>query len=265
MGTPGRLALEEQFYLLWPLLLPLFLRGGCVPRSACCWAWRWPRPRSPRSALPVLQPDGSVGLGVFNPFAQAHGLIIGCALALLLRQRSTWPVPRLVPAVGLVVCLAVAAAASATVDNHWGAVWNLVAEVAAAMLILGLVASPKGLSRAFAWAPVVWLGARWYAIYLWHLPLIVIIADTHGGGTARKLAAVAATVAAAAISWRLVETPFLKLKARFSSHGAGQVPAWQQTSRLGPAGHGGGRGRSGGQRLHALSVRPKATTGIEPV
>jgi peptidoglycan/LPS O-acetylase OafA/YrhL len=231
-GHTWSLALEEQFYLLWPLFLPLFLRmrlrtavGVLVGLALASAAVAQIRVGS------VLQPDGSVGIGVFNPFWQAHGLIIGCSLALLLRQRSVWPAPRMMAAVGLVVCLAVAAAASATVDNHWGAVWNLVAELAAAMLILGLVASPGGVSRAFAWAPVVWVGARSYAIYLWHLPLIVIIADTHGGGTARKLAAVAATVVAAAISWRLVETPFLKLKERFSSHGAGQVPAWQQTSR----------------------------------
>jgi peptidoglycan/LPS O-acetylase OafA/YrhL len=61
---------------------------------------------------------------------------------------------------------------------------------------------------------VLWTGKRSYAIYLWHFPLISL-AIQHGYGRLGKVAAVALAVLAAALSWRLVEQPFLRLKKRF--------------------------------------------------
>jgi len=222
------LALEEQFYLLWPLLLPFVLR------LRVRWAVGLLVSLAIASAVAaqarvghMLTPAGDVGFGVFNPFWQAHGLLIGCALALVLRHRRDWP--GVVPAAwgGLAVCIAVAIAASATVDQHWAAIWNLIAEFAAALLIAGLVVSAGSLSRVFAWTPVVWIGARSYAIYLWHLPLI-LYAEQHLDRPLAPIVGAAAGVVAAAISWRVVELPFLRLKDRFAPHAPDAVPAWQQ-------------------------------------
>ena len=71
-----------------------------------------------------------------------------------------------------------------------------------------------GLARLCTLRPVLWIGARSYAIYLWHFPLILLLVQ-HGYGRPGKVAAVALAVLAAALSWRLVEQPFLRLKRRF--------------------------------------------------
>src|SRR5512142_2482764 len=115
---------------------------------------------------------------------------------------------------GLAVCIAVAASASVTVGRHWAAGWNLVSEFAAAAAIAGMRDHAAGLGRMLTLRPVVWVGERSYAIYLWHLPLITFVLD-RGYGKKGIFAAWALTALAAAVSWRLVEQPFLRLKERF--------------------------------------------------
>jgi peptidoglycan/LPS O-acetylase OafA/YrhL len=213
-GHTWSLALEEQFYLLWPLLLPLFVRAGrrasitiltILAIASAAWAQL--------AINTVIAADGNITVVVFNPLWQAHGLLIGCALAFAVRHRSVPRAGTLVNA-GLIACLVVAVAASVTVGRHWAAGWNLVSEFAAAAAIAGMRDQAAGLARVLALRPVVWVGERSYAIYLWHLPLITF-ALGHGYGKKGILAAWVLTVLAAAVSWRFVEQPFLRLKHRF--------------------------------------------------
>jgi peptidoglycan/LPS O-acetylase OafA/YrhL len=213
-GHTWSLAQEEQYYLLWPLLLPLFIRAGrrasiiiltILAIGSAAWAQL--------AVHTVIDKSGSVTVAVFNPLWQAHGLLIGCALAFAIRHRSV-PRARMLTNLGLTVCVVVTVAASATVGLHWAASWNLVSEFAAAAAIAGMHNRAAGLARLLTLRPVLWIGERSYAIYLWHLPLI-LFALQHGYGRKGILAAVALTVLAAAVSWRLVEQPFLRLKQRF--------------------------------------------------
>jgi hypothetical protein len=70
---------------------------------------------------------------------------------------------------------------------------------------------PGGLlGRALGWGPLRWTGVRSYGIYLWHYPLIVLTAPAliaGGLNMPRALAAAAASVVVAALSWRFVEEP----------------------------------------------------------
>jgi peptidoglycan/LPS O-acetylase OafA/YrhL len=212
-GHTWSLALEEQFYVLWPLLLPLFVRAGrrasmtvlvVLAVASATWA---------QLAVHTVVKDGVVSVAVFNPLWQAHGLLIGCALAFAIRHRAVRGSGVLVN-VGLIAGLVVAVAASITVGRHWAAGWNLVSELAAAAAIAGMRDRAVGLARVLRWRPVVWVGERSYAIYLWHLPLITFASD-RGYGNKGILAAWMLTVIAAALSWRFVERPFLRLKERF--------------------------------------------------
>ena len=213
-GHTWSLALEEQFYLLWPLLLPLFVRAGrqasvtiltILAIASAVWAQL--------AVNTVINGNGVITVAVFNPLWQAHGLLIGCALAFVIRHRSV-PKARILVNVGLVVCVVVAVAASITVGRHWAAGWNLVSEFAAAAAIAGMRDYAAGLARLLTLRPVVWVGERSYAIYLWHLPLITFAIE-RGYGRKGILAAWALTALAAAVSWRLVEQPCLRLKERF--------------------------------------------------
>jgi peptidoglycan/LPS O-acetylase OafA/YrhL len=74
---------------------------------------------------------------------------------------------------------------------------------------------------------MVWVGARSYGIYLWQSPLIYA-ATVHG---ANRFIGAAAAVVAAGVSWRVVEVPFLALKARL----AASSPAPASTTARPPA------------------------------
>lgn len=223
-GHTWSLALEEQFYLIWPLLLPLAARLGrriavfalvVLAVASATWAQL--------SVAQVIDSNGSLTVGVFNPLWQAHGLLLGCAVAIAIRHRPV-RVPAVLAHVGIAVCLVVALAASVTVQRHWAAGWNLVSEFGAAAAIAGLRDGSPGAGRLLLWRPVQWAGTRSYAIYLWHLPLI-IFAGRLGYGLPGALVAVAVALIAAALSWRFVERPFLRLKRRFEPRTAPQVEA----------------------------------------
>ena len=210
------LAEEEQFYLLWPLLLPLFIRLRCwasvtILTSLAVGLAMWAQ----LAVNTVTASNGAVTVAVFNPLWQAHGLLIGCALAFAIRHRSV-PSAALLVNFGLTLCMVTALAASVTVGRsaRSAADWNLVSEFAAAAAIAGMTEGARGLARLCTLRPVLWAGKRSYAIYLWHFPLISL-AIQHGYGRLGKVAAVALAVLAAALSWRLVEQPFLRLKKRF--------------------------------------------------
>jgi peptidoglycan/LPS O-acetylase OafA/YrhL len=202
------LGVEEQFYLLWPLLLPLALRRpragvwalvvGAALSLVGCWMW----------TLHSLHTTGLIGIGVFNPLWQGHGLLIGCALALAGRKIHAAR-PEATAAAAGVLTIGIAVAASITVDRHWATWWDLASEVVAVVLIVALRDACSGL---FTWRITGWLGRRSYAIYLWHLPLVRLFQlhrVEHG-----QLLALVATLAAAELSARFVEAPFLRMKDR---------------------------------------------------
>jgi peptidoglycan/LPS O-acetylase OafA/YrhL len=207
------LAMEEQFYLVWPFLLPVVLRHG---RRA--WAWL--------AGLAVLSAgagwvlgaltDGTAGVHTFNPVFRAHGLIVGCLVALYLHAR---PAPLRRPGLLVTSGLAVVAVsvAVALIPGHPIALgWNAVTPViGGALLIAGLVSGgAPGIGRVFAAAPAVWLGTRSYAIYLWHVPLIALGEARGWPQWLAALVGVPTAIIVSGVSYRWVERPFLRLKAR---------------------------------------------------
>jgi peptidoglycan/LPS O-acetylase OafA/YrhL len=96
----------------------------------------------------------------------------------------------------------------------------------------------------FALAPLRFLGRYSYGIYVWHYPIMIFltlhnftIADlamrlgTRGGANAVYVATnVAATLAVALLSWRLLEQPLLGLKRHFSYRALRPTPARQDAT-----------------------------------
>jgi peptidoglycan/LPS O-acetylase OafA/YrhL len=175
------LGVEEQFYLLWPLVLPWVL-GRARPRLVLILAIA-----ASAAAMVVSYHD-------WLPM-HAYALLAGCLLALMgpLRARS-WLVP--VGAVGLAAAILVAPG----FDRIY--VYGPMLATPAAVL---LVAGAAGGNRVLELSGPRFLGRISYAVYLWHLPLLVLTGTVYGRATAFVPLAVAVLLAIA--STLLVEEP----------------------------------------------------------
>ena len=197
------LAVEEHFYLVWPLLLPLFLGARRPLRAimtlyAAAALWRW-------ANFALL--DWQVAYYRFD--TRFAGIVAGAALALWRRERQDAD-PALPPAAPLA---AIALLALLLLTQRWQgpSAWLVglpLAEAASVVLILGALEHGRGTSsRLFAAlsAPVpVRIGELSYAIYLWHFPISLLTRGTLPWATSVLVWVVGAT-AMAWLSWHTVE------------------------------------------------------------
>ncbi len=217
------LAAEEQFYFAWLLLAAPLLRCGRPALAAWCLA-----------AL-VLGRLAAVGVGS-GLDTRGLRIVVGCALALSLRGGRCAALRRLSGAAWFrlaVVAGCLAVVVLATAARQRGASeasvyqWGVPAAVPFfALLVAMLWHGPADrLARALAWGPLAYLGTISYGLYLyqmachhitWHVLTPGIEGWPRGPKFGLRLAVYyGLTVAVAALSYRFVEGPFLRLKARF--------------------------------------------------
>ena len=165
-GTPfvpfWSLAEEEQFYLLWPVLLLLLLRRE-VRESRVAWAL---------ASLVIALVAYRVGLALggasatrlyYAPDTHADGLVLGCLLALLRRRGLRVPeFARVARARGP------ASSAFAFPSFAGRPAFGLAPASIAAALLTGAALEQGRLSRCLGFRPLVWLGLISYSLYLWH-------------------------------------------------------------------------------------------------
>ena len=108
---------------------------------------------------------------------------------------------------------------------------GLVLFAVAAAVLIGVAAHPSArLGRALGVAPLIWLGARSYGIYLWHWPVLELTRphrDVPFGGPLLIAGQAALTIAIAALSYRFVEQPIRSGRAQE------QLQAWRARSQRG--------------------------------
>jgi len=219
------LAVEEQFYLLWPLLLIgglLLLRkwhaatawlvlptGLAAAGSAVAMVWLY---------HPAIDPT-RVYEGTDT---RAFGLLIGAMLALAWpsenkREAGNGPgkASRLVLRIGLdvlgVAGLAVIGVMVWKVGQYSPFAYRggLVLLSVATVAVVAATAYPASVvGTALGWRPLRWIGVRSYGIYLWHYPVIVLTTPANTKPSLTMVALqVAASILLAALSWKLVEEP----------------------------------------------------------
>jgi peptidoglycan/LPS O-acetylase OafA/YrhL len=210
------LAIEEQFYLIWPLLLWLlvFLLNGRRARVAATLILA----ALSALAMALEYSPGDPSLVYYGTDTHASALLIGAALALALPLAAIESLPaaqvRRLDAAGVVglVLLAWAAGHFSGNDRAVYPVGLILAAVGAAGLVAaaagtGVIAAMTGL------APLRWVGIRSYGIYLWHWPVIALAGAITGPGPTSPwlwLLEAGVTIALACASWRFVETPILR-------------------------------------------------------
>jgi peptidoglycan/LPS O-acetylase OafA/YrhL len=208
------LAVEEQFYLLWPPLfvlaarlrrravMPVLVTVAAIGSTALMWA--------------LYAPGGDTSRVFYGTDTRAAPLLVGVLLAFVWRPGSMTRLSRAgtrvldaITAVGLaaVVYLFI------TVHDYDSFTYRggfLVLAACTAPLLAGIVHPQGSLGRLLGTTVPRWLGERSYGIYLWHWPVLCLSrpgADVHlARGLLVPLQA-AVTIAIAALSYRFVERP----------------------------------------------------------
>ncbi|MBF4161143.1 acyltransferase family protein [Nocardioides acrostichi] len=207
------LAVEEQFYLVWPATLALVgllavrVRGLRTLRVvtlivAVAWALSlvWSVVLTGHDAIAAY----------FSTPARAWELATGTLLALFAQRLMRLPdAARLVLAPLGAVAIVVAAVAYGPQTPFPG--WQALLPVlgTAAILAAGADGRAVGAARALTLRPVTWVGDISYSLYLWHWPVIVLgTRHVPGPFVAQVIVLIAISIALAAASYHVVEAPF---------------------------------------------------------
>jgi peptidoglycan/LPS O-acetylase OafA/YrhL len=230
------LAIEEQFYLVWPMVVLVVLCGfprrhgrhravdgerrlqvlGVVSAvgalASAAWMW-W-----------LTDAGASIERTYYGTDTRAQALLVGAVAAVLLarHQARTTAVRRF----GAVLAVAGVAASVAiwhlVPETSWLAFRGgfLLVSLAAVGVVAGVVLSPAGpVARGLALRPVRYVGQISYAAYLWYWPVILVLSTQrlHVGEWGLFACRVAVTLALAALSSKFVEMPIRR----------GGLPGWR--------------------------------------
>ncbi len=216
------LAVEEQFYLLWPpLLIAIVLLAGSARAAAGATAVL--AAASAVAMAVTLVPGEDPSRLYFGTDTHGFSLLIGGVAALVSLSPGVWAarwlatpgdgrdkVHRLVVASTLAACLLgmVLIGETSTFAYRGGIV---LVDLAAAIAVVS-AAVPGQVAPLLGSRPLVWVGRRSYAIYLWHWPLIVLLASGAPipEGT-RAVLVIGLSLGLAALSWTYVERPVQRL------------------------------------------------------
>jgi peptidoglycan/LPS O-acetylase OafA/YrhL len=197
------LGVEEQFYLFFPLVLSLVMRGG---RKAALWASAVLAMLS--LALCIAYTFENRDFAYYFPLTRAWELLFG-ALAFFIPTPRSPQIIREIVAFGA-LALIIACAIRFHPGMYFPGYLAVIPCLAAAVLIsIGRDGSSLA-SRVLALPPVIFIGLISYSLYIWHWPIIVYYHLLRGAeiDTIEGIGLVAASVLAATASWYLVERPF---------------------------------------------------------
>jgi peptidoglycan/LPS O-acetylase OafA/YrhL len=212
------LSTEEQFYLLWPLLLIALGR------------------RSLAIVVPFLVLNQLVNFGLLDAWLVAIGLpygdheilqatftplCLGVLLAFALETARSSAIARHPAVRHVVTVLALLLLVVANIPGEFRGWPRVSFQLVAALLVVALVLNPTHwVARALEWRPVAYVGRISYGVYLLHLPVIDVVQrlGLPASGRATGLLFVssfAGTVVLAALSYTYFEGPLLRLKDRY--------------------------------------------------
>ncbi|MEK5432407.1 acyltransferase family protein [Lysinibacillus sp. FSL R7-0073] len=214
------LAIEEQFYVIWPLLLMIGLfvvkkqskLAKVVFIGAICSAL----------LMAILyQPGADPSRVYYGTDTRCFELLIGCWLALV------WPMKRLssqklstshmkkLNAISF-ISFTIFLVSIMYVDEFQTFLYRggmFLFCLNAAVLIACVCHPVSILGRILAWKPLCWIGSRSYGIYLWHYPVMVLGTPIHEIGNPsywRIALQIVLIVTIAECSYRFIEMPIRK-------------------------------------------------------
>ena len=198
------LGIEEQFYIVWPLLL-----------------WAIFKLRLPVLVSTVVLTAVSFGLGLYalehdvvgayySPFNRFWELLIGAILAAVMLKRTYGDIATKWQQAGSIVGLILIVFTLFSLDGQSSFPgWNALAPTVGAALMIGCGPQTLTARRIFSLRAIVWVGLISFPLYLWHWPLLTfarIISSAMPTAQVR----IGAVVLSVVLSWatyRLIEKP----------------------------------------------------------
>ncbi len=237
-GTPTlfrhlwSLAVEEQWYLIWPLVFMVIAKRGANDRRrgttlvlvslgvmaatalafAADWPSRWFNPFAMQ-----MQSVSSTNFLYLSTITRSSGLLLGAAMAFLWRPWKVADAPRSeasrtldLVAAGSVLLLAVAFVFG-HVEGGATYTWMLPMVTLSSAALVAVVVHPwaNGARAVFSARPMVEVGKRSYGLYLWTWPISRIL-DAYHGSVPRFLVAMVIALPVSEACYRWIETPIRK-------------------------------------------------------
>ncbi|MGV3464386.1 MAG: acyltransferase family protein, partial [Heyndrickxia sp.] len=212
------LAVEEQFYLLWPLLIVIGLKF--LSKRMVLFLTLFAASLSGITMAFLYQPGMDPSRVYYGTDTRAFSLLIGAALALC------WPTNKLAVKVpfksrvflnlvggfGLLILLWMLVHTN-QYENFLYLGGMVLLSVVTAILLAALVHPASSISRIFDLKPLRFLGVRSYGIYLWHYPIIMLTTPavhTEGISIFRVLFQIALIILLSSLSYTFIENPIRK-------------------------------------------------------
>ena len=219
------LAVEEQWYLIWPFAFVLLTRRRLTPTQCAGWLVGlavaimtftfWVHSGGPSSlGGPVFGGSDRTNFMYLSTFTRSTGLLLGAAAAFVWRPWRTPVAAQHVPgrqldvacgvAIGMLVCIF----GVATITDGYVYQWLLpLVSVLSLVAVLTVVhPAAHGARAVFSTTPLVEIGRRSYGLYLWHWPIFVFVGATDGSA-GRFVLGLVITAAASELCYQFIETP----------------------------------------------------------
>lgn len=200
------LAVEEQFYLVWPLVLVLVT-------LAVRWRGLQVRPAMGVGLALIVAPSFVWALwtsgspsGFFVTTTRLWELGVGALVAVVGTVALPRRAARTTGVVGLILVLSSAVLLDSS--TPWPGAWTLLPVLGTAAAIFAGGSHERGAPRVLELRSVVWIGGLSYSLYLWHWPLLVAAENVAGElSVVERIVVVVISAIPAWLSLRFVENP----------------------------------------------------------
>ncbi|MEJ8548733.1 acyltransferase family protein [Brevibacillus borstelensis] len=210
------LSIEEQFYLVWPVVLLIGLK--LVPRRGKLMLSILLVASISAIAMAVMYEPGTDPSRVYyGTDTRVFAILIGAALAVVWPSRKLsdriYPSARalldITGVVGILILLILIGRSNEYDDWLYQFGFLYLSFVTAA--VIAVLAHPASrLGKIMACRPLTWIGKRSYSLYIWHYPVIVLSSptvNTKGVSFTQILLQVTMSVILSAFSYKYVEEP----------------------------------------------------------